>query len=131
MPHLSGDYKKEVVDRLGQWMDTIWTPEPISIDEPNMLKSVGINQGNVLALISRDGGTADAKDLKSFEEKFSWGFESPSRHLFLKRGFEGAKSGIATNRQQSQRMADPRRSESRAAPSPPPGTTDTSEPLKL
>jgi len=44
------------------------TPSPISTDEPNMLKSVRVNQDNVLAIISRDGGTADAKDLKSFEE---------------------------------------------------------------
>jgi len=66
--HLSGDYKKEVVDKLGQRMDTIWSPEPIPTDEPNMLKSLKVNQGNLLAILSRDGGTADAKDLKSFEE---------------------------------------------------------------
>ena len=49
-------------------MDTICSQEPISIDVANMLKSVRVNQDNVLVVISRDGGTADAKDLKSFEE---------------------------------------------------------------
>ena len=64
--HLSGDYKKEVVDKLGQRMDTVWTPSPISIDESNMLKSVRVNQDKELEVVSRDGGMADAKDLKSF-----------------------------------------------------------------
>ena len=38
----------------------------VVIDEANMLKYGNSKQGNALVILSRDGGMADAKDLKSF-----------------------------------------------------------------